>query len=250
MRHHDSTEISQKIKSVAHWYHQIEIAPGIVTPGINPCREVLKRLGLPVDCKGLSVLDIGARDGFFSFELERRGAEVLAVDYESPDRTGFNVARDLLGSHIKYEVANVYELSPERFGTFDIVLFLGVLYHLRNPLLALDKIWSVCKDTMWLESHVMDEATVDVRGELKRLDQIAPKLANLPIMQFFARDELNKDFSNWWAPNCACVIAMLESSSYIVKSHKLYGSRAVFQCQVTTDPQREYHRRIERSIVP
>src|SRR6266496_1047254 len=109
----DDQLLQEKISSVPFWYHRIELKPGLITPGINDSQAVLKFLELPKDCSGLRVLDIGARDGFFSFELEQRGAEVLAIDYVPPDRTGFMVAKEILGSNVTYKVANVYDLDPE-----------------------------------------------------------------------------------------------------------------------------------------
>src|SRR5688572_20791798 len=100
-----------------HWYHQIEVAPGIITPGVNNSARVLahlETLGLPQQATGLRVLDIGCRDGFFSFELEKRGAEVLGVDYQSPTQTGFAIASELLQSRVPYLIENVYALSPEK----------------------------------------------------------------------------------------------------------------------------------------
>lgn len=96
----DAAEVRARIASVPHCYHRIEVRPGILTPGTNDSQTSLARLDLPVDCSGLSVLDIGTRDGFFAFELERRGARVLAVDYAPPAATGFAVAADLLGSKV------------------------------------------------------------------------------------------------------------------------------------------------------
>src|SRR5512145_1989374 len=85
------------------WYHQIELAPGLVTPGTHASAAalaVLDRLGLPADASGRRVLDLGCRDGFFTFEMERRGAEVVAVDYADPDVTGFSIAARILGSRV------------------------------------------------------------------------------------------------------------------------------------------------------
>ena len=181
----------------------------------------------------MRVLDIGARDGFFSFELERRGAKVLAIDYFGPTITGFAIASKLLGSRVRYEVLNVYDLSPATHGKFDIVLFLGVLYHLRNPLLALDRIRNVCQDRLWLESQVIDNAFLNMStGEMLALDTIAPLMKETPIMQFYPRDELNKDGSNWWAPNLACLTAMLETCNFVVQRKDVSGVRAIIECKV------------------
>ena len=138
----DPADLRALVDGHPDWYHQIELAPGLVTPGAHTSGDALKvlnGLGLPADAHGLRVLDIGCRDGFFAFELERRGADVHGLDYADPEVTGFGIASRVLGSRVSYSVANVYDLDPDRFGTFDLVLFLGVLYHLRNPMLALDR---------------------------------------------------------------------------------------------------------------
>jgi tRNA (mo5U34)-methyltransferase len=240
--------IRQKINSFPYWYHQIEIEPGISTPGTHASAEALQLLQLPQDCRGMRVLDIGARDGFFSFELERRGAKVLAIDYFGPTITGFAIASELLRSRVRYEVLNVYDLSPATHGKFDIVLFLGVLYHLRNPLLALDRIWNVCRDRLWLESQVIDNAFLNMStGEMMALDKIAPLMKEMPIMQFYPKDELNKDGSNWWAPNLACLTAMLETCNFVVQRKVVNGGRAIVECKVGSNPVVEHLRFLERS---
>ncbi len=134
------------IASVPHWYHRIEVAPGSSRPG-RTTLHALSLLPLPPDMAGMRVLDIGARDGFFSFEMERRGASVTALDYMPADQTGFEVAGRLLGLEDGVRWRTSVDLDPRRHGCFDLVLFLGVLYHLRNPLLALDRIWEVCSGT-------------------------------------------------------------------------------------------------------
>jgi tRNA (mo5U34)-methyltransferase len=181
-----------------HWYHQINLGNGIVTPGVDDSPYRLARLDLPASFAGKSVLDIGAWDGFFSFEAERRGARrVLATDYYSwhgtgwGTKAGFELARSTLGSKVEDLSIDVMDLSPERVGTFDIVLFLGVLYHLPHPLLALERVASVTSGLLILET------VVDLVG-MKR-----------PAAAFYPDRELNDDPTNWWAPNPAGVEAML-----------------------------------------
>ena len=244
-------EVHRRIAMHPHWYHRIEVAPGIVTPGVNASPEVLATLELPEDCSGLRALDIGARDGFFSFELERRGADVLALDYMAATDTGFAIASELIGSKVEYRVGNVYDLTPEEFGTFDIVLFLGVLYHLRNPLLALDRVRSVSSGSMWIESHVIDQALLDpATGNFEQLGAVAPALADRPIMQFYPRDALNADATNYWAPNMACLLAMLDEANFTVERSFLNGTRGVAVCRVAHDASIEHFRAIESSTVP
>src|SRR5262249_9326236 len=147
------------VRAVPNWYHRITLRPGIVTPGGSDSVENLRRLQLPADCRGARDLDLGARDGFFSFELERRGAEGVAVDYLPAALTGFRVAADALGSRVQYVHANLYDLPGIGLGQFDIVLFLGLFYHLPDPLLALSVIRSHCRGLLFLESHVVEDGT-------------------------------------------------------------------------------------------
>src|SRR5215212_5576951 len=128
------------------WYHTIDLGHGVVTRGVDNTPERLARLRLPESFAGRSVLDIGAWDGFFSFEAERRGAtRVVASDYfawhgqalpAGVGKSGFLLAHNALDSRVEDLEIDVMDLSPERAGMFDVVFFLGVLYHLHHPLLA------------------------------------------------------------------------------------------------------------------
>jgi tRNA (mo5U34)-methyltransferase len=256
MPHHPAAtltddEISSRIASVPHWYHQIEIRPGIVTPGVNSSGETLARLDLPQDCSGLRALDLGARDGFFAFELERRGADVVAIDYMDPAESGFDVAKELLGSDVECEVCNLYDLAPERHGTFDVVLFLGLLYHLRDPLLALDRIWDVCRDgaTLALETQVLDNALVVDGGRPRALADIDPQLREACLMQFYPGDSLNGDQSNYWSPNAACVRGLLRDAGFEVGAEDVSGARGIFLARRTLDATTAYHRHLEKTTV-
>lgn len=121
------------------WFHQIHLGDDIVTPGVDDSSAKLERLGLPVSLAGQSVIDVGAWDGVFSFEAERRGAKrVVSADYfcwtpPSGDGHGFDIARWALGSKVEKKLIKVEDLNPDAVGTFDLVLFLGVLYHAPDP---------------------------------------------------------------------------------------------------------------------
>lgn len=244
-------EIRARIAAVPHWYHRIEIRPGIVTPGINDTAGTLAQLQLPADCSGLRVLDIGARDGFFSFELERRGAQVVAIDYMEPGETGFPVARELLGSSVEFVVDNVYDLHPERHGTFDVVLFLGVLYHLRDPLLALDRIWDVCKPgaLLALETQVLEDALLLPDGSFRALRELHPILDEVALAQFYAADELRGDHTNWWTPNAACMRGLMQAAGFEVTASAVDGARGVFHGRRIEDAAAIYHRRLEKGVL-
>jgi tRNA (mo5U34)-methyltransferase len=203
---------------------------------------MLGHLGIPDRCEGVRALDIGVRDGFFAFELERRGADVVAIDYLDPAETGFPVAKELLGSSVEYRVDNVYRLAPEVHGGFDLVLFLGVLYHLRDPLLALDRIWDVCREggLLIVETQLLDEAFLQPDGSFKRL---SGALRETCLMQFYPGDTLSGDPTNYWAPNLACMRALLETAGFDVERAAVLGSRGVLHGRKVIDPSRIYHRR-------
>ena len=184
-----------------NWFHSIELEPGFVTPGRADTRAQVARLHLP-DLTGKSVLDVGAWDGFFSFEAERRGAaRVVALDTFSWQRgtgkAGFELARRALGSVVEDVEVEVLDIAPETVGgTFDLVLFLGVLYHLRHPFLALERLRSVCNELLILETHV------DLIGTRR------------PAAAFYPGTELEDDWTNWWGPNPAAVNGMLEQAGF------------------------------------
>jgi len=196
------TDLKQRV--AAHrWYHSIDLGGGIVTRGIDDTPLRLARLDLPSSLEGRTVLDIGAWDGFFSFECERRGAaRVVATDYYSwhgsgwGAKAGFELAREALGSHVEDVDVDVMDIAPGRLGTFDLVLFLGVLYHLRHPLLAIEKIAAITRGTLILET------VVDLVG------------LGRPAMAFYPDRELNADPTNWWGPNQEAVVGMLKSAGF------------------------------------
>lgn len=245
----EESEIRRRIASVEHWYHRIEAAPGIWTPGVNDTPLVLELLGLPAEMSGLRVLDIGARDGFFSFECERRGAEVVAIDYAKPEMTGFPVMKEILGSRLNLIQENLYGVTPEKYGTFDIVLFLGVLYHLRDPMRGIDIVRSVCRGEMFLETHVIENEVILPKGGAKPLAEISPLLTGVPMMQFYPRNSLNNDYTNYWGPNMRCVELMLEEANFKVVSRFLSGHRGIFRCAIAADDQLDYLTRISRGLV-
>ncbi|HET7478276.1 MAG TPA: methyltransferase domain-containing protein, partial [Rubrobacteraceae bacterium] len=225
-----SEDVRVEISKVEHWYHQIEVSPGITTPGVNPSANQLAAMEVPADLSGMRVLDVGARDGYFSFVAEARGAEVLAIDAVAPNLTGFDTAAGLLGSSVEYRTMNVYDVSPEEVGRFDAVFFLGVLYHLRDPMLALDRLWSVAKPgaTIWVESHTIDRGFVDPETkEVRDLSEVAPNLAGVPMAQFYPGDQLGGSVANWWGPNLAGLEAMVRSAGFEVQRSRLVGGRGL-----------------------
>ncbi|MCU1349271.1 MAG: hypothetical protein JWO56_2301 [Acidobacteria bacterium] len=222
-------EVRARIAAVPHWYHPIELRHGIVTPGTNDARTVLEILDLPADCRGMRILDLGTRDGFFAFELERRGAEVVAVDYVAMTDSGFAVAAELLGSRVTYLQRNLYELTAAELGTFDIVLFLGLLYHLPDPLGALRVVRSLARQRMYLETLVLDFG-----GEMDEL----------PLMRFFAGSSWAGDPTNYWGPNVRCIEEMLGETEFTARRVVRFGDRGVFACETASSPVTAYYMQI------
>jgi tRNA (mo5U34)-methyltransferase len=198
----DVEKVRAEIANV-NWYHQIDLGDGIVTPGVDDSPSRMAPLELPRDLSGKSVLDIGAWDGFFSFEAERRGASrVLATDSYCWNgegwvtKEGFLTASRILGSRVDDLDIDVMDLSSDRIGTFDLVLFVGVLYHMRHPLLALERVAGVTGDQLIFDSHT---AMIEERD---------------PVMLFYPGTELNNDPTNWWGPNPPAVEAMLRDVGF------------------------------------
>jgi tRNA (mo5U34)-methyltransferase len=216
--HDDAVRRAEEaIAKQAKWHHRIEVAPGVVTPGLQQTEDLLGQIGMPEDLSGMRVLDIGARDGFFTFEAEKRGAtEVVALDNEPPHHTGFAIAAELLESKATYVTENVYALDDERFGRFDLVLFLGVIYHLRHPLLALDRIHDITADDglMLLETHMIDEGMVDGKGDWRALREFSPDLEQLPLVQYYPGDMLGSDPTSQWAPNRVALEGWLRGAGF------------------------------------
>jgi tRNA (mo5U34)-methyltransferase len=208
--------LRQQVEARA-WYHTIELAPGLVTPGWFDTREVLPTLPIPTDLSGQRCLDVGTFDGFWAFEMERRGAaEVLAVDVLDPTRwdwpanaspeaireissmkgrgEGFEIAAEALGSTVKRLELSVYDLDPDEHGTFDFVYVGSLLLHLRDPMRAVDRIRSVCRGTVLFVDAVDFELSWLFR---KR-----------PVTSF---DGNGRPW--WWKPNTAAFARYLESGS-------------------------------------
>jgi tRNA (mo5U34)-methyltransferase len=213
----DSPDLQRLIDSAPYWHHRIELAPGVFSPGLQDTQSLLDQISLPANLSGMRVLDIGARDGFFSFEAERRGAvEVVALDNVPPHKTGFNVAKNILESKVEWITGNVYDVSPSTLGKFDLVLFLGVIYHLRHPLLALDRIFDVVNDagSLMVESHVIDGGLVDNDGKWRNLSEFHPELSEMALSQFYPTSELGNDKTSKWAPNLTALCGWVNAAGF------------------------------------
>jgi tRNA (mo5U34)-methyltransferase len=215
----DSAALEQRVRQIP-WFHSIDLGDGIVTPGHKPPdvhRLEFATIFDPVDICDRTVIDVGAWNGAYSFEAKRRGAaRVLSTDSvvwrHVGGREGFDLARSTLGIDVEAEELDIPELTLERVGTFDVVLFLGVFYHLKNPIAALHQISALAGEVLILETHT---DALEVRR---------------PAMIMYPGGELDGDASNWWGPNPACMVALLKQCGFakVDAAWTNVGYRAVY----------------------
>ncbi|CAN5308594.1 TIGR04290 family methyltransferase [soil metagenome] len=220
------------IRALGPWFHNLHLPDGIQTapehflgdfPGFKWARV---QDAVPRDLRGWRVLDIGCNAGFYSFELARRGAEVTAVDIDPHYLAQARWAARRLGLEPRVDIrqGHIYELARER-EPYDLVWFTGVFYHLRHPLLALDIVRRLTARIMMFQTLTMPgDRVARVPEDLglgdrdAMLDDGWPKLA-------FIEHRLAGDPTNWWAPNHACIEALLCSSGFGViarPEHEFY----------------------------
>ena len=234
---YSKAELEQMAASAGTWWHSIDLGQGVVTPGKKSARflaKELQSLQLP-DLRGKTVLDIGAFSGFYSFEAERRGAaRVVALDHyvwsidmprfhqycaecaarnttplaaeqtphwqpdRLPGKRPFDVAHQVLGSKVEAVVEDFMALDPARLGAFDVVLFLGVLYHMDNPLGALRRVARATKELAVIETHAV----------------AVPGYEKYEICELYSASQLNSDPSNWWGPNLKALEGMCRAAGF------------------------------------
>lgn len=248
----DQQELQAKVAGIPYWYHKIELPDGTVTPGWAPlCAE---RYAIPDDLTGKRVLDIGAWDGYWTWEALKRGAaEVVAIDDFSDtlgapiDRKNkwetFDLCREAFGfrkmpdgfaseestdsvrenekgQRVWRIELSVYDLGSESSiqslllqsimsrGSFDVVFFFGTIYHLKHPLLALEKIASVCDGSIYVETACLDAFSI-YRGGLGH-----GYAQNDVVMEFYPGAEYGGNAGNWWVPTLQCLGAMLAAVGF------------------------------------
>ena len=216
----DAATIAAKARALGPWFHNMDLG-GVWTapehflgdyPGVK-FRGFAE--ALPADLTGKSVLDIGCNGGFYAIEMKKRGAErVLGIDFDEDYLAQARFAAEVGGHDIEFRQLSVYDVGAlgERF---DLVIFMGVLYHLRHPLLALDLIYEqVAKDLLLFQSLQRGTDTVEPVAEdydfwrSEQFDQ-----PGYPKMHFIEH-RYSGDPTNWWAPNRACSAAMLRSAGF------------------------------------
>jgi tRNA (mo5U34)-methyltransferase len=194
------------------WYHKFEIYPGVVTPGVYDPSGTLKELNLPQDMAGMRILEIGPADGYFTKMMSARGASVVAVDYAARDFYGFATMEKLSGRSFEFHQCNIFDLPSLNLGSFDLIICLGVLYHLPDPLRGLCAISCVPTKAFILETV------------------ISTGYQNACVAQFVPGISPNGDYTNFWEPTAHCCEAMLGDVGFLVHSTFLNGNRGMFRC--------------------
>jgi tRNA (mo5U34)-methyltransferase len=233
-------ETRRRIDALGAWFHNIEINGVKTAPdhflGDYPAVKWRRFAdAIPQDLAGKSVLDIGCNGGFYSIEMKRRGAErVVAVDHDEHYLAQARFAAQATGQDIEFRQLSVYDVGAlgERF---DLVLFLGVLYHLRHPLLALDLIREhAARDLFVFQSMQRGSPEVEPLKENYPFWETAlfdrPGYPKLHFIEMRYAD----DQTNWWVPNRACAEAMLRSSGFTIVSHP---EEEVYVCRCAAPPE-------------
>ena len=216
-------ELRSRVRELEPWYHTLDLGGGIVTDGMFDLRPFVERYGLP-DVARKRVLDVGTFDGFWAFELERRGAEVTSIDIDriqeldwpprlrpaedGPRGQTFQLAREALGSAVERIACSIYDATPDRLGgTFDLVFCGSVLIHLRDPMLALERMAGLC------------------RGRLVLAEEHSRRLAPF---RFVRGAEFRGDspWSTWWIPTASTWVRMVETAGFDdVREHGRFHMR-------------------------
>ena len=239
-------DIGLRMLDIPHWYHKIELPGEIITPGWSPIDAA--KYGVPDDLTGKRVLDIGAWDGYWTWEALKRGAkEVVAIDdfsdncghTDMPKRnwSGFDLCREAFGFTKKVSVSadkkeidgveveatfeywqnesnqnvNRTEMSVydiELLGRFDIVFFFGTIYHLKHPMLALELVSKICDGEIYIESAVLDDYSPYRGGMGKGYP------GNDMVAEFYPDDQFASNAGNWWVPTIQCLAAMVDSAGF------------------------------------
>ncbi len=228
------TEIQKRVEELGPWFHNINLQGVPTAPhhflGDYPSFKFRNFAhAIPEDLTGKTVLDIGCNGGFYSMEMKRRGAaRVVGIDSDDDYLRQAKFAAEVLGHQIEFRNLSVYDVAQlgERF---DVVIFMGVFYHLRHPLLALDLLHEhVTKDLMIFQSLQRGtEEVFETEMDYPFSETEIFEKPSFPLM-YFIENSYSKDPTNWWFPNRACVEAMLRSSGFEIQER---AEQEVFICR-------------------
>jgi tRNA (mo5U34)-methyltransferase len=238
----DPAQLERRVRALGDWFHNLNLA-GVQTapnhflgdyPNVKWSRF---EHAIPRDLTGRTVLDIGCNAGFYSIEMKRRGADrVVGIDFDERYLAQARLAAEVQGVEIELRQMSVYDVAQLR-EQFDVVIFMGVLYHLRHPLLALDLIHEhVARDLFIFQSMQRGSAeSSTVAADYPFTETSIFDREEFPKM-FFIEKRYAGDPTNWWIPNSACAEAMLRSAGFEITAHP---EREVFICRRSKVPRLE-----------
>jgi tRNA (mo5U34)-methyltransferase len=241
-------ELLAGVERLEPWFHLIDLGQGVVTKTRSAAGEAADhprgeweviRKHLPADLSGKTLLDVGCNAGFFSFEAKRRGAaRVLGIDAQRHHIRQASFARRALGADVEFRRLSVYDLDPRGIGQFDITLALGLVYHLKHLVLALENLFRVTKELLLVESAIYP--THEARGGLfgRRTEGDAPDSARGRPFHLLAYvenpPEAKEAVYNWFLPSAGSLVALLRNVGFESVDVDLYNpERAVFVCRKT-----------------
>jgi tRNA (mo5U34)-methyltransferase len=225
VRDNEAVELQEKIAALGPWFHNLRLKGVETAPqhflGDYP-RVKYERFShvIPADLTGKTVLDIGCNAGFYSMEMKRRGAtRVVGIDTEPLYLRQAQFSAEVTSLEIEFREMSVWDVA--RLGErFDLVIFMGVLYHLRHPLLALDLIYEhVAGDLLLFQSMQRGSAEVmELEDDYDFWDTAMFDEPEYPRLHFIEKSYCS-DMTNWWVPNRACAEAMLRSAGFRIEEH-------------------------------
>ena len=218
----DVTEAQARelVASVERCLQAFEVFPGVRLPGAYDPAGIWTKLDLASRCVGKRALEIGPAEGYYTKQLAGAGADVTALDYRSKDETRFWVMERLSGRAFPYVQGNILDPTLSTIvGVFDIVLFMGVIYHLPDLVRGLDNCRSLCRGTLFLESLCDNDLPAEV-----------------PAARYLPANSERGDWTNFWAPNRACLEALLRDCGFDPVRCEAWGDRVLFEASVTQRP--------------
>lgn len=221
----NTEQIRRRVEELGDWFHNLDLAGVKTAPdhflGDYPAVKWERfSTAIPHDLQGKSVLDVGCNAGFYSIQMKQRGADrVVAIDTDDHYLEQARFAAKVSGAEIEFRKLSVYRVGELR-EKFDLVLFMGVLYHLRHPLLALELLHEhVVADLLVAQSMIRgSHESMQVPPDFHFWEEEPFENEKFPRMYFIEKGFAN-DPTNWWIPNRACFEAMLRSAGFEIRDH-------------------------------